>query len=271
MIIKHRNYFSIALGLMLITAVAIKYIPMLTAGLVIIFAASLWFYDFFLKQNNRIGFYVSWLCAIILGILVGLYRPHDFNYPLVFSVERLHAGGLPSSLYVNTAKFFAGLIILYFFLAQRSVASAYIQSRFAQFIVAVVLAVLVIALAYQIVDLQIHVKLFKYIVLFGLVNVLVTCLAEEAFMRLLLQEQIQKFIAGSIKQRFWQELIPLAITTFIFVLTHSVNGLNNIVVFAVAGFCYGLVYSLTKNIWACVVVHFAVNIIHFSFFTYPLA
>jgi len=271
MTIKHREYFLIALGLILATSIATTLIPFVTAGLVTIFTATLWFYDYFLKRDNRIGFYVCWLCAIILGILVGLYRPHDFNYPMVFSVEKFYEGGLPLSLYINVAKFFAGIIILYFLISYKTVAPAYIQSRLKQFAFSLVLAVLILSLAYSVLDLQFYLKPLKYIFLFGLVNLLVTCLAEETFMRLLLQAQIQKFIAGSIKQKFWQELIPLSITTFIFVLTHFVHGFNFILVFTVAGLCYGLVYSLTKNLWACIAVHFAVNIIHFSFLTYPLA
>ena len=132
------------------------------------------------------------------------------------------------------------------------------------------LALFTLIVAYKILGLAFHVKPFKYIVLFGLVNLIITCLAEEAFMRLLLQEQIQKFISGAVTHKLWQEFIPLITTTFIFVLTHSVQGFNAVLAFAVAGFSYGLVYSLTKNLWACVAVHFAVNIIHFSFLTYPL-
>ena len=271
MTVKSHEYLVITIALFLTAAVAVNFIPFVTATLIAIFAASLWCYDYFLNHNNRIGFYVSWSCAIVLGILVGLYRPHDFNYPLVFSVEQFYDGGLPSSLYINIAKFFAGIITLFFLLSYKPVTPIYIQSKFSQFTFSLVLALLILGMAYEILDLQIHVKPFKYILLFGLVNLLVTCLAEEAFMRLLLQSQIQKFISGTIKHRFWQEIIPLGVTTFIFVVTHSVQGLNNILIYTVAGFCYGLIYSLTKNVRASIAVHFTVNIIHFSFFTYPLA
>ena len=271
MTIKNCEYFLIALGLILAVAVSEKLIPFVTAMLVAIFAAALWLYDYFTKRNNQIGFYVSWSCAIVLGILVGIYRPHNFNYPMVFSVERFYDGGLPLSLYINVAKFFAGIIILYFLLSSKAIAPVYIQSRLKQFAFALLLAILVLSLAYRVLDLQFHAKELKYIILFGFANLIVTCLAEEAFMRLLLQAQIQKFISSIVKQRFLQELIPLIVTTFIFLLTHFVHGFNFILVFTVAGFGYGLVYSLTKNVWACIAVHFAVNIIHFSFLTYPIA
>ncbi|RYZ99332.1 MAG: CPBP family intramembrane metalloprotease, partial [Moraxellaceae bacterium] len=56
-----------------------------------------------------------------------------------------------------------------------------------------------------------------------------------------------------------------------FVLTHGVQGAEPTLVFALAGFVYGLIYTLTKSIAAAIAVHFFVNILHFSFFTYPLA
>ena len=270
MTVKHRDYFFLALGFLLIAAVAINYIPIITAAILVIFTLSLWSYKYFSKRNSRIGIYLSWFCAIILGIVVGLYRPHGFNYPLVFGVERLYEGGLPFTLYANIAKFFAGIIIVYFLLSSKSVSSAYIKSPFKQFLLVTVVAFCVLGAACEIIGLAFHTKLLKYIVLFGLVNLIITCLAEEAFMRLLLQEQIQRFISGTVAHKFWQESIPLVITTFIFVLTHAVHDFNAVVVFAIAGFSYGLVYSLTKNLWACVAVHCTVNIIHFSFLTYPL-
>lgn len=107
--------------------------------------------------------------------------------------------------------------------------------------------------------------------MFGLVNLVVTCISEEAFMRLLVQAQIQNFISGAVKQKFWQELIPLVVATSLFTLIHFSSNLNVTLAYGLAGFLYGLVYSLTKNIWMCIAVHFGVNIIHFSFLTYPLA
>ena len=86
MTVKSHEYLVITIALFLTAAVAVNFIPFVIATLIAIFAASVWCYDYFL--NNRIGFYVSWSCAIVLGILVGLYRSHDFNYPLVFSVEQ---------------------------------------------------------------------------------------------------------------------------------------------------------------------------------------
>lgn len=271
MVKKRDGYFFAVLAIILGGLTTIQIIPPMAALLVAVFAVFLLLYDYFLKRSNRVGIYVCWLAAIVLGIVVGLYRPTGFNYPLIFSVNQLHDGGAPMSLYFNTAKFLAGYIILYYLLSSSVSASAYLQSRSKQILLSLPSIVLILGIAYELLDLHLYTKPLKYIAMFGLVNLFVTCVAEEAFMRLLLQAQIQKMISVSVRQPLLQELIPLLITTLIFVLTHSVHGFNVIVTYTVAGFSYGLVYCLTKNLWACIGVHFGVNIIHFAFFTYPVA
>lgn len=215
--------------------------------------------------------YLTWLLAIALGIGVGLYRPAGFNYPLVFSVSQLHEGGSPFSLYINIAKLLAGYITVYLLISSGVKVKPYIQNRPQQFALAVGLGLFVVLIAYFALGLGFYLKPLAYITLFALVNLLVTCVAEEAFMRLLLQAQLHKFLSGKLASTFQLEAVPLLITTGIFVLMHFSANVTVLGVFALAGFCYGLVYSLTKNFWACVAVHFTVNIVHFSLLTYPLA
>ena len=40
---------------------------------------------------------------------------------------------------------------------------------------------------------------------------------------------------------------------------------------AVAGLLYGLVYNRFRSLEASIILHFSVNLVHFLFFTYPLA
>ena len=270
MLIKRQEYFFVPLFLLLITLTATNFIPVIAAALVLIFAMVLSLYQYLLQYNKPLGFYLCWFLAIVLGIAIGLYRPSGFSYPLVFSTNQLYEGGLPFSLYVNTAKLFAGYIIICFLFSPKSQGDIYIRSSLQQYVFAVSLGVIVVLIAGLFLGLEFHLKSLNYIVMFGLANLLVTCIAEEAFMRLLLQAQIQKFLSVKVKNVFWLEAIPLLIATLIFVVTHIVTSLNAIMVFGLAGFTYGLVYSLTKNLWACVAIHFTVNIIHFSFLTYPL-
>lgn len=271
MLANSNTYFFIALIALLTGLGLLNYLPAVAAVLVLLLAVMLRLYTYCLKANKFLGLYLAWTTAIILGVIVGLYRPSGFNYPLVFKVNALYEDGLPFSLYINIAKLFAAYLIIYFLISLRPVSRIFIRTAWHQYALAISLGALIVLIAGGALNLQFHLKPLKYIVMFGLVNLFVTCVAEEAFMRLLLQAQLQRFMSSKLKSVFWLEAIPLLIATLIFVAVHLPASTSGILVFGFAGLVYGLVYILTKNLWACVLVHFTVNIIHFSLLTYPLA
>lgn len=268
---KSNLYFFAPVLALLAILTATHFLPLSCAFLIAAFTLVLFVYRYCSSTHRSLGMYLTWLLAIALGIGVGLYRPAGFNYPLVFSVSQLHEGGSPFSLYINIAKLLAGYITVYLLISSGVKVKPYIQNRPQQFALAVGLGLFVVLIAYFALGLGFYLKPLAYITLFALVNLLVTCVAEEAFMRLLLQAQLHKFLSGKLASTFQLEAVPLLITTGIFVLMHFSANVTVLGVFALAGFCYGLVYSLTKNFWACVAVHFTVNIVHFSLLTYPLA
>lgn len=269
-VLSKSNLYFFASALVLLAALSsFHLLPLVVALLVAVFTLAVMFFRYCTSTNKTIAAFITWLLVIVLGVAVGLYRPAGFNYPLIFSLNQLHEGGKPFSLYINIAKLLAGYITVYFLLSVGL--QAYIKSQTSQYSLAIGLGFIIVIVAYFSLGLGVYLKPLKYVALFGLVNLLVTCVAEEAFMRLLLQAHLQKFLSGKLAGGFWLEAIPLLITTAIFVLLHLSSNLNVLWVFALAGFSYGLVYSLTKNLWACVAVHFTVNILHFSLLTYPLA
>jgi uncharacterized protein len=118
-------------------------------------------------------------------------------------------------------------------------------------------------------NLKLEPKTFEQIFAFAAVNLLVTCVAEEVFLRFLLQQQIQFALQRIVKNRFVVEAVPLLITTIIFVLIH--NNLDSATwLYATAGFLYGLSYTLNKSIFFPIGLHFSVNFIHFGWLSYPV-
>jgi membrane protease YdiL (CAAX protease family) len=271
MLTKKNNYFFILLAAVLGALLALHFIPPVVALLIVVFSVMLLLYRYYLQKNKPALFYLLWFVAIILGVGIGLYRPAGFNYPLIFSVSQLYEGGLPMDLYLNLGKALAGYCIIFFLFSSARQSIGYITSLPKQISLVVVSTLLILGVAIVLLNLQVHVKAVNYILMFGAVNLLVTCVAEEAFMRWLLQTQLQIFFARKISNRILQEGLALLITTIIFVLTHMVHGLEAVMVFTLAGFVYGFVYTLTKNLLAAIAVHFLVNIIHFSLLTYPIS
>lgn len=59
------------------------------------------------------------------------------------------------------------------------------------------------------------------------------------------------------------------LASLMFGLAHFKGGISYVMLATVAGVGYGFVYQKTKRIESSILVHFAVNTIHFLFFTYP--
>ncbi|RTL25334.1 MAG: CPBP family intramembrane metalloprotease [Burkholderiales bacterium] len=102
---------------------------------------------------------------------------------------------------------------------------------------------------------------------FLLVNLLVTCVAEEAFFRGLLQERLTQLWA--MRPRALSCGLPVFLSACLFGLAHLGGGVRYALLATVAGLGYGLVYARTRRIEAAILTHFAVNTAHFLLFTYP--
>jgi uncharacterized protein len=96
-------------------------------------------------------------------------------------------------------------------------------------------------------------------------NLLFTCVAEEAFFRGVIQEQLTR----ALERRPRLVWFPVAVSTLVFALAHASGGLPLVALAALAGLGYSVVYSITRRIEAAILVHFAVNAIHFVGFSYP--
>jgi membrane protease YdiL (CAAX protease family) len=210
-----------------------------------------------------------WLLLVPLAFWVATYRPAGFSYPLVFSLPDATDVMPRYEFFANLGKGLCGFVLLYFlWVAPRK--NEFIVAPKYQLLVALLAPVVVIAMAIFVLGLDVQVKIFEQIFLFALGNLLIISVAEEAFMRLLLQQPMCNAIACMTTNRWAQELAPLLLVTVIFVAIHSGLSGAAVWIYAVAGFLYGLSYTLSKNIAYPIAVHFMVNQIHFSFLTYPL-
>ncbi len=247
------------------------YIPVLNWLLIPILVFLLLFYRYLLGRNTQSSMIPAWILVVIVGLFLGIYRPDSFHYPLLFGAEALYEGGKPFNLHVNTSKLLAGYLILFLLLPViRIPGKVHITSPAATVLTVFALALTILFAAFFILDLELHSKPVHYVALFGLVNPLVTCVSEEAFMRLIFQSQLVLFISKYTERDIIRKGVPLAVATLLFVAVHSISSMELLVVYALAGAIYGLAYTLTNNIFASIGTHFLVNIIHFSFLTYPV-
>ena len=101
---------------------------------------------------------------------------------------------------------------------------------------------------------------------FLLVNLLFTCVAEEAFFRGLVQGGLTRWLTRAGRPA-WPAVAAAAL---LFGLAHAGGGWAYAGLAALAGLGYGLVRERTGRVGAAVAAHFALNAAHFLLFTYPM-
>lgn len=96
-------------------------------------------------------------------------------------------------------------------------------------------------------------------------NLLLVTLTEELLFRGYLQHLLQHvchhFRLGGI--------LPLAITALLFGLAHLSGGWPWVLLASLAGIGYGLAWRF-GGLWAAVLAHFGLNLVHFCLFAYPM-
>ena len=208
----------------------------------------------------------SWIGAIaILGLLLGLHVLPGFSNPLVVRDAVLATGALPYSQYVNFDKTLGGTLLLGCsgWAAMRHSASWTAALRRAAPVTLVTGAVVMAAsLALRFVAFE-----PRWTPLFwtwAAVNLLTTCVSEEAFFRGLVQTELRRALHGRTAAT-----VAIGISALLFGLAHMAGGWRYAMLAALAGTGYGLVYERTSRLEMSILTHITVNAVHFLLFTYP--
>jgi membrane protease YdiL (CAAX protease family) len=104
-----------------------------------------------------------------------------------------------------------------------------------------------------------------YAALFLAMNLLFTCVTEEAFFRGLLLERMARALGR------WRAgaLIATVLSAVLFGLAHARGGPPLVLLATVAGLSYGAAYLRSRRIEGAILTHFALNAVHFLAFSYP--
>lgn len=225
--------------------------------------------SFFRKKELNCWIKVGlFLLLVPLAFWVASYEPEGFAYPLLFSLAGDAGEAARYQLSVDFAKGIAGFLLLYL-LWPKLRANEFVASRWVSVSLLFLAPLFIISVAIPVLGLQWQPKPIEQILQFAVVSLLITCVAEEVFMRFLFQQNLRNAVASFTANRALQEIIPLLLVTFVFVAIHAGVSGAAVWVYSLAGFLYGLSYTLGKNILYPIAIHFLVNQIHFSFLTYP--
>lgn len=205
------------------------------------------------------------LAGLVLAAALMLHRVPGFVNPRVIDAVRFTPEAVPFSLYLNFDKTLIGLFLLGWVMPRivsagewRAVLAATLP-RAALTVGVVLLASL--ALGY----VRWAPKFPAEVWLWAGVNLLFVCTAEEALFRGFIQGNLRRAWSG------WRggKWAALGVAAILFGLAHAAGGWAYVALATLAGAGYGWVYEKTQRVEAGVLAHFALNAVHFIFFTYP--
>jgi membrane protease YdiL (CAAX protease family) len=108
-------------------------------------------------------------------------------------------------------------------------------------------------------------KLPMIIVVWGVINLFITCIGEEVFFRGIILKELKNSFASVKNGKY----LALVLSSIIFGIVHFNGGILFILVATIAGLMYGMAYIKTEKVEASIIAHFCVNVFHFIFLTYP--
>ncbi|MBC7710338.1 MAG: CPBP family intramembrane metalloprotease [Rhizobacter sp.] len=103
------------------------------------------------------------------------------------------------------------------------------------------------------------------VMLFFVVNLFFTTVAEEVFFRMFLHDAMRRFFPKALGQT-WQIIF---VSATIFGIAHIAGGPLLALAAAIAGLGYAYVYEKTRRIEWAITAHLGVNMTHFLLFSYP--
>lgn len=217
---------------------------------------------------SRIGRRWRILCAVLTGLLalaLAIHKIPGFHNPQLISGVRFSPDAVPFSQYANFDKGAVGLILLAFLCHRCGAAGEWraMARRAAPIALATVAGVMGCALLMGVVAPDL--KWPAYTPVFLAINLLFTCVAEEAFFRGFLQDRLSTAVP---RGKAWQAGVVL-LSGLLFGLVHLGGGVVYAALATLAGIGYAWVYAATRKIEAAVLTHFAVNAVHFIGFSYP--
>ncbi|NHZ91304.1 CPBP family intramembrane metalloprotease [Massilia sp. CCM 8733] len=207
------------------------------------------------------------LLMVAMGCMMLALSMHRFpgfvNPPLVTDMV-VSAAAKPVTHRLNFDTAAAGLILFALFCVPARTGEQWREvGRHYWIILGTPLLVLPAGLLVGYVDVDL--KLLAYTPVFIALNLLFTCVTEEAFFRGLIQVQLSRALDR------WKAgpAIAMCVAALLFGLAHARGGWTFVGLASLAGLGYGYAFLRSKRIETAILTHLALNSIHFIAFTYP--
>jgi membrane protease YdiL (CAAX protease family) len=213
----------------------------------------------------------------LAAFMFALHRFPGFANPVLADHLRFSSDAPPFALRANFDTAVAGIVLMGTFCERIRTAAAW-RAMLAR-VWPVLLSTLVVVLGFGLAAGYVRpdLKWTPYSTLFLALNLLFTCVTEEAFFRGFLLERIRLGLArwrgAAVLPTLLPSVLPAVLATvlsaLLFGLAHARGGPALVVLATLAGLHYGAAYVRSRHIEGAILTHFALNAVHFVAFTYP--
>ncbi len=200
-------------------------------------------------------------CLVSLGLALHLFP--GFHNPVVLNQVQTGPRAVPFTQYANFDKAAAGLALLVYFSCRLRSASELRGVLAPMAAASVATAVVLVGVGLVVGHLAFDPKLPAFALTFLSINLLFTCVAEEAFFRGLIQERLGSALAPR------GQWLAVGVSSALFGLAHIAGGILYASLATILGLGCAIAYSKTRRVEVPILVHFSFNATHFLLFTYP--
>ena len=261
-------YRSVAFAFLFISIIAALYVGVITgagAAAFFILMALCYFASRARDGQHRLKRSLLLMGVGGMGFLMALHAIPGFNYTPIVQDILLSPDATPFRLAIGYDKALAGALIVFFLVPLTRTKDGWRKATGAMLMASAAILLCVIPLGLWLGFFAFDPKLSPYLPLWMFLNLFVTVIAEEAFFRVLLQDNLTVYLNGKVRHAAGWSVLIVAI---VFALAHGGGGFTYVVLVFFAGCGYGVAYKW-GGIEAAIGTHFIVNLVHFLFFTYP--
>jgi membrane protease YdiL (CAAX protease family) len=212
--------------------------------------------------------YVRLVSGIVTGLLafaLAIHKLPGFNNPVLIAGAVFSPGAAPFTQYANFDKGAVGLMLLALLCGRTRGWPEFGRVVSKTLPVLLVTVAAVMAFAVGVGFVRPAFKLPSVTLQFIAVNLFFTVVAEEAFFRGFLQARL----AGALARFRHGPWIAVLCSALLFGAAHLGGGPAYALLATIAGLGYAYAYHSTQRIEAPILIHIALNTIHFVCFTYP--
>ena len=260
--------WAVLYGLALVTAFAQGFVhPSAVAALLVLVALALWM----LRLPRGAMYWLAFSLLLLLSLALALHRIPGFNNPIVIDGVQFSPDARPSTQHLNFDKGSVGLVLLALLAPKLRRGDDARRLAIETAAAWALTAAVGLGVAAAVGLIHFDLKAPKQAALFLVVNLFFTCVAEEAFFRVMVQDPLRGARPGRPPMEAASSRVravaAILVSGLLFGLVHAAGGATLVVMAALAGIGYAAVYGRTSRIEAPIFVHFGLNAILFLAFT----